>query len=1747
MKRLLSAILSLAILLTSVGFSIQLFAAAEEKTIVQKDYPTLPEGYEISQQFTFDENGNCSDEGCSYDGKSKSSTFNNPPGEQRNWFVSSADGIIFDGSGFSFWYKADKGCTLLVDDAWFFPWLYLEAAPEGRWVTYYYQGKIFYDNDITKKVSYKTDMNPDVRAKIAADPNKKHSIGFYRGDSSCTYYADEVFTFKAIKTDADKYENDNQAFKFSLDRYDYERNTTAEYIGYGEENGSVVLSPTPGTKYGNYPVDITYKMRDYDKTQFENAVKIAQNGSGYLQIDCEDIICQKSTGEDCAAKISISFLHKSSYIDEKTGETKYVDKTLTKWINGSGSKDTYLIDVSDFYNFEELSRVQIKIYTSGADSSKIKFKISPITVYEFPKDEIIIQAENLKAKTTAGDGTNVTVETVNDDENDTNRKFLHISGRQFTTTDIELPELEVGEYDVYACVSAKYNSRTVYSLAVNNVIQNKGATQTEDNSHYRLWITDSSPAYSSRRHISNIPFGKIKITKDYEYGPTTFRFLSFRGSGAPAQGTEMFIDYFSFKKTDTAVTAEPKENFETKEYPLPENHEKLRVLNDFNDYVRSDDSRFNWENQVSGYVGDGNAYNFNSRKSVSKPGMEPQSNLMWSDSDNRLDGSALRFWFKIDKDSLTDSNTFGFRMYYQTGTSYNVDVKVYKQDGKYLYQITYNKKYVDGGEYDADKGAWGTVYYNKIVVNGDLSSVYSIGMWQSQPTYIDELHTIQQEIGDITYQKDSDGTTASVVGYFLRIVNPTVKDTFENVPVTSIKEGALSNTLTLNSISLPNSIKTIEKNAFAGDMNLLSINLDGGVTTIGDNAFKDCQKLGEVKFSDKLTSIADNAFENCDNLIMAVPYNSYAYEYAVENGINYRTVIGDYDIYKIGDEIHIAEYVGAKADAVIPETIENLPVTRVLKDSFSAKSVKSVSSTTVKEIEAYAFNGCAKLESVNFTNLDSIDKKAFYNCTALKKAVIGDKITTIGESAFENDAALERIALSSTLTSIDKTAFANCSDKLVADVVKDSYAYKFVNTRETAIMQIPDTASEYKYSIWLYEATVIGYTGTDARLEMPNTIDGYTVVGVGENAFKSNSKITYIRFSDKCKDIGDSAFYGCSSLNGFDINAVLQLGHQTFQSCPSLKEVTVSNVTKYWSDTFDSDIKINIVVSQFGRTAMELVDSFHAGINIGCQFETGGYKAYGTYTSAQARSFCGSVTRNYIKLLSDSGFDLIRFPITWTAFIDDSNNYTIDKNYLDRIQEIVDWIIAEDMYVIINTHHDSTEYNLDVGWLNLYHCPNNYTKYRRVWEQICERFKDYDEHLIFESLNEPRYNAEWDPKTAGASQSLNELQEIFCDVVRNSGGNNDKRYIMLETYAAATKIAQCSSFMNHWKDTFAEDEHMIVSTHFYNNNIGEGNFDYALKLCKDYFLDNGMACVIGESACGVHAPIADIQKNTTMKDAWVIDTDLFDSTGEIKYVTKTVNAREYDDWYVSRWLDKFLNVSDSLGLKLCYWEDGGSQTLLAKGENPWWYFPSAIDTFMNHGYNITVDGEKVTLKDLSFTLPYDSDVEYYTNGKVKLNPGDTVKLSQIKSNTEIVSVKKSDEPITQPTTVAPTTIAPTTVTPTTAAPTTVTPTTAAPTTIAPTTKAPTTAPTTAVPTTTLIPTTTEPTTIITPIMYGDINGDGKINLLDLVAMRKRLAKWNIEIDESAADCNADGNVNLLDLVLMRKYLARWNVVLGPQK
>ncbi len=89
----------------------------------------------------------------------------------------------------------------------------------------------------------------------------------------------------------------------------------------------------------------------------------------------------------------------------------------------------------------------------------------------------------------------------------------------------------------------------------------------------------------------------------------------------------------------------------------------------------------------------------------------------------------------------------------------------------------------------------------------------------------------------------------------------------------------------------------------------------------------------------------------------------------------------------------------------------------------------------------------------------------------------------------------------------------------------------------------------------------------------------------------------------------------------------------------------------------------------------------------------------------------------------------------------------------------------------------------------------------------------------------------------------------------------------------------------------------------------------------------------------------------------------------------------------------------------------------------------------------------------------------------------------------------------------------------------------------------TTQPTTTQPTTTK-PTTTQPTTTVKTVIYGDANADGKVNVKDVLVIRKQLAKWEVAIDMDAADCNADGYVNTKDVLLLRKYIAGWKVTLG---
>ena len=154
------------------------------------------------------------------------------------------------------------------------------------------------------------------------------------------------------------------------------------------------------------------------------------------------------------------------------------------------------------------------------------------------------------------------------------------------------------------------------------------------------------------------------------------------------------------------------------------------------------------------------------------------------------------------------------------------------------------------------------------------------------------------------------------------------------------------------------------------------------------------------------------------------------------------------------------------------------------------------------------------------------------------------------------------------------------------------------------------------------------------------------------------------------------------------------------------------------------------------------------------------------------------ITEALIKRVKKAGFRSVRIPVSYFSKIDDNNQYKIDEKWLARVQEVVDYCVKNDLYAVINIHGDG--YNSMDGWL-LCNGDNQATirkKYRKVWKQIATRFKDYDEHLLFESMNE-----EFDGNYSGPKkeyyENINKYNQIFVDTVRKTGGNNKKRWLII--------------------------------------------------------------------------------------------------------------------------------------------------------------------------------------------------------------------------------------------------------------------------------------------------------------------------------------------------------------------------------
>lgn len=198
------------------------------------------------------------------------------------------------------------------------------------------------------------------------------------------------------------------------------------------------------------------------------------------------------------------------------------------------------------------------------------------------------------------------------------------------------------------------------------------------------------------------------------------------------------------------------------------------------------------------------------------------------------------------------------------------------------------------------------------------------------------------------------------------------------------------------------------------------------------------------------------------------------------------------------------------------------------------------------------------------------------------------------------------------------------------------------------------------------------------------------------------------------------------------------------------------------------------------------------------------------------------ITEKLIQSVKAAGFKSIRIPVSYFAKIDDDKDYTIDSKWLDRVQEVVDYCIKNDLYAVINIHGDG--YNtIDGSWLlcNGKNQTEIKKKYKKVWKQIAERFKNYDEHLLFESMNE-EFDGSYSEPNKEYYQNINDYNQIFVDTVRKTGDNNTKRWLIIPgwntniNYTAGDYGFKLPTDQYRDKPIDKEEQRIMISVHYYS-------------------------------------------------------------------------------------------------------------------------------------------------------------------------------------------------------------------------------------------------------------------------------------------------------------------------------------------
>ncbi len=349
-------------------------------------------------------------------------------------------------------------------------------------------------------------------------------------------------------------------------------------------------------------------------------------------------------------------------------------------------------------------------------------------------------------------------------------------------------------------------------------------------------------------------------------------------------------------------------------------------------------------------------------------------------------------------------------------------------------------------------------------------------------------------------------------------------------------------------------------------------------------------------------------------------------------------------------------------------------------------------------------------------------------------------------------------------------------------------------------------------------------------------------------------------------------------------------------------------------------------------SSIEFTSGIRAGWNLGNTLD-----ATGVDLSSERSWGNPTTTPEMIQAVKDAGFNAVRIPTTWEKHMDE--NYNIHPEWMARVKEVVDYAYDRDMYVILNMHHEEWYYPSNENY------EHASTRLAACWKQIAEAFAGYDERLIFEGMNEPRWKNtefEWNGGNDEGRAVVNKLNKVFVDTVRATGGNNAHRFLMICPYAANCGESALSAL------EIPDDPRIIISVHAYIpygfalSESGSSRWvadragctaeiDTLAEVLNRLFISKGIAVIIGETGA----------MSRYMK---------VDSTAEAEGTAEPEQRTIPNDEFRAYWAEYYFGKFSEIGIPCFWWDNGafysGETFGLLKRNTGEWSAPEVIDAIM---------------------------------------------------------------------------------------------------------------------------------------------------------------------------------------------------------